>query len=293
MAAVNLEKDHAWGNIFFKTGAAPTLPEQLTSKWWSKKKQLLASGKETGMGDALDQVITLFKAVQFPSVSGRNDLKEHDSERCRESMNSSAIKAFVKQLGVVQKIAQEHAKNFKGGTKKTGEALEEIGEVAAAVAEMCSTHHLEQCLENALNDAVDQKFQAILKNAALVIEARDGVLKKLPAALENIKKLVNGYVLDRKPKSGQDVGSALSKLCRDLTQVIFNLVKLEEGNFKLENFRADDANRVSQYLEKWGDAKTAITYDRPEDAVADVKEVGACIMEYIPLVKSVKLPKAG
>lgn len=291
MPDVNLVKDYGWAKMFHKTGDKPTLPAQLTSKWWSKQKQLIASGKETGIGAALDELQKLYKPVVFPTVMGREDLRESDTKKCQEAMKSPALKSFVKQLKEITKLAKEHVGTFKGATQKTGDALKEIGEVAAAVVEVCDEDYLQKCLDTALDEAVDKKFEVLVANAGLMIEARDGVLKKIPAGLENIKQLVTRYAMDRKPASAQLVGGALTSYCRDMTQVIFNMLKLDNGGYELEGFNSVKAAAANDKLVRWADSKTVISYETPEAAAKDVKAVGEATKDWILVVKGVKLPK--
>jgi hypothetical protein len=291
MPLPNLKKDYGWGTIFYKTGGVPSLPEQLTSKWWSKQKQLLAAGKETGMGSALDELQKLFKSVRFTSVMGRQDTVERDTELAEECMKAAPLKAFVKQVGEVKKIAKKHAGDFKGSTKKTGDALVEIGDVCEAVEEVCDEDHLKDCLKNALSEAADKKFQVIVENAALVVKARDEVLKKIPAGLEEINKALGRFSLDRKQESAVKLGNTIMSYCRDMTQVLFNMLKLDEGGFTLDEFDPKKGKKVNDVLVNWADVKDAITYDNPQAAIADVKKLAEATKAYILVVKPVKLPK--
>lgn len=291
MPLPNLKNDYGWGTIFYKTGGVPSLPEQLTSKWWSKQKQLIAAGKDTGMGGALDELQKLFKAVRFTSVMGRQDTRERDTELAEECMNAQPLKAFVKQVKGVKKIADDHAGDFKGATKKTGEALKEIGDICEALLEVCEEDHLQDCLEKALNEAADKKFQVIVENAALVVKARDEVLKKIPAGLEEINKALGRFSLDRKQESAVKLGNTIMSYCRDMTQVLFNMLKLDEGGFTLDEFDPKKGKKVNDVLVEWADVKDAITYDNPQAAIADVKKLAEATKAYILVVKPVKLPK--
>lgn len=197
---------------------------------------MIAAGKKTGIGEGLDELQKLFKAIEFPLVMGLAGKRERDNKVAEAAIASPALKVFVKQLGVVTKLADTHAKDFKSSTfKKTAEALADIGEAAEAVKEVCSEKHLRECLEAAFANVVNKKFETLKKEAGLLIESRDAVLNKIPDAIKNIKELLERYAMDRKRPSGQLVGGAISKLARDMTQVLFNLEKLEQGATRCKN----------------------------------------------------------
>lgn len=287
---LDLEKTHHWGTVFNKNCNKPILPEQLTSKWWSKHKQFIAAGKETGIGEALDKLQKLYLSVDFPFVIGRPDTREQDTKKCEEAINSTGLSAFVKQLKAVQKLAEDHAKDFTGSAyKKTATALADILEAAQEVEKVCSEKHLRTCLESALSSAKDKKLEKILENAKLVFEARDGVLSKLPEALKNIKDELGRYVLDHRPTTGQALGNTISRIARDMTQVLFNMEKIVEGGLELEKLKEKEAKVIRKGLEQWADTKEGITYDTPTEAVGDVKKFGEFVKAYVLVVKPVKL----
>src|SRR5687767_9787973 len=125
-------KNHGWMTIFQLENKV-MLPDQLTPKWWEKKKQVVAKmTKSTGMGEALTTLDGVFKKVTWEEYNPHPLAVKEKIEEVKKWITSAPVKKLHDELMSVRDLAKKQARDLKKNplTKKTAEVLEEIEEVA-------------------------------------------------------------------------------------------------------------------------------------------------------------------
>ena len=96
---------NGWATIFKMGGKGVTLPEEVTRKWWDKKKQLLAKTHATGVGAALDDLKKAFDKVEWFWLSARPSAMKADVENAKKFITSSAVTGLHNEFKAVRDLA--------------------------------------------------------------------------------------------------------------------------------------------------------------------------------------------
>jgi hypothetical protein len=262
-------KNFGFTGIFFQHGDQVVLPEQLTKKWWDKKKQVVAKMTHaTGVGAELEKLTTVFKAFELtcPHLPGSPTTIEQSVKDCKAFMTSGKLKAFRDQLKVVRDLAKSEAIELKKSalTKKTGEVLDEMEDAADTLWISVGQNTLGTQLEKAMEAwAAEQKANAI-KNVGPTLTAVKLVKAKIPAAIQEIKKHLASFkedpegtvMVSNKPTPIRGVlGNAIRALCRDCTQPLGNLMKSHKAGVRLDDFDAEKVQTLATAMSKISNTK--------------------------------------
>ncbi|MGC3972105.1 MAG: hypothetical protein QM775_33635 [Pirellulales bacterium] len=296
-----------WHTLFQLGGKQVMLPEELTPKWWDKKKQVTAKIKGgvsggTGMGDALDELKKVFTKVEtkFCFLSPAPNAVKNDVVLAETFIKSPEIKALHNELKTVRDLAKEQAVEMKKSmlTKKTGEVLEDIRDTADYLFVATNEQSLREALKNAIShwkQTISEKLtrlaQPAIDLAKKVPEKHDRVLKELDVKLKAFQENPNKPT-DLQAKTvgtREDFGGSYRTFCRDMTQPLGNLVKFKTNGTPFNNF---DDNKIATLLEDMG--KISNTKGTEFMKGVDGKQAGEMMVEmrgwcktYAGLVKDI------
>jgi hypothetical protein len=232
--------DYGWDKIFHIGNQQVTLPEQLTKKWWDKKKSTIAKiTHSTGVGEALSAVEAAFKKVEFQELNGRtaNELQISVEDR-KSFIKSAPVKNLHDALKDAKNLATEQAKELKKNplTKSTSKVLEEIAEVSDYLMVACNPNSLVESLKGAIVAWQKAQTSRDIKLAPVTVAAGKKVVAKIPAELSKNKKLLEAMQDDNDAEGRQKLANALRDLCRDITQPLGNTLKVVKAGVSLKDF---------------------------------------------------------
>lgn len=262
-------KGHGWFTIFQMGGKQVSLPEQLTAKWWSKKKGVVAKMKGgieggTGVGDALDKVEDTFKKITWVFLSANPNAMKLDVVAIDKFIKSGERKAFVKALEDVRDLAKTQAAEMKKSklTKGTGETLDEINEAAGKVADLMEEKSLKESLTVAVNLWKQEIREKFIKFAQPTLDAVALVNKKLNKEIGNIRRNLQGF--KQNPDlvfSGQStraiLGNSIRDLARDMTQPLGNLIKSAKSGVPFTNYNGQAIEQLYKDMSVISNTKTS------------------------------------
>ncbi len=265
-----------WYSLFKYKSPQVSLPEELTQKWWDKKKQLLAKTHATGVGAELKKLLELFTLVEFSTLPSSPNGKEVEANKIKLFIKSAPVVNFAKQLKVVEELADKEAILMnKGVTKKTAGYLETIASTAKLVRQCVQTNSLDQSLFEALKDwdiqigsknkaLGDDNFETII---ALAKGPKLGTREAMAKRLYEVFKTNPQQPVDRStgkpiPKgenmAANILGYELRQWARDMTTQLGNLRKAVEGGATYKNYDKKRIDELFKALSVIGDAKADI-----------------------------------
>jgi hypothetical protein len=289
---------NGWTSIFRMGGSAVKLPQELTKPWWDKKKQLVAKTHATGVGEALDSLKKTFDKVDWIWLSARPDVMKDDVERAKKFITGSQISALRNDLKTVRERAKSEAVGMKKNplTKKTGETLTEMSDVADFLFVAVNPNSLSGHLADAIKDW-DAKIKAkFLANAKPNLEASKKVVAKIPSAMNDIKSALKEFVAaqadeERKGKLTA-VGEKVRNLCRDMTQPLGNLEKNHQSGAPFVGYDAHGIVRLKDELTPLANSKSGgdiVEGMDPKKATELVVKLDAWTKRFVALVKDVTM----
>jgi hypothetical protein len=230
---------YGWDKVFHLRNTV-TLPEQLTKKWWDKKKSTIAKmTSSTGVGEALAAVEAAFKKVLFEEVNGRTPNEVQKSVEARQAyIKSAPVKNLHDALKDAKNLANEKAKELKKNplTKSTSKVLEEIAEIGDYLMVACNPASLGECLKGAILAWKKEQTSRDIKLAPVTLAAGKKVIAKIPGELSKNKKLLDAMQDDNDGPGRLSLGNALRDLCRDITQPLGNMIKVAKAGVSLKDF---------------------------------------------------------
>jgi hypothetical protein len=262
-----------WTTLFQMGGKGVSLPEELTAKWWDKKKGTAAKIKGgvkggTGMGEALEKLQAVFKKMEtdFVFLSPAPNAVKTDIVNADKFIKSAKVKALRDELKTVRDLAKEQAKEMKSSilTKKTGEVLDEIYSTADYIFVATNDQSLRESLKTAVSLWKEQIAQKLTRLAEPTLNLAKKVIEKLPRAQGDVEKLLKAY--EENPNKKADIekkevgtreafGDAYRTLCRDMTQPLTNLLKMKNNGTPFENYDEAGINNLGKAMEKVGNSK--------------------------------------
>ena len=287
-----------WATIFKMGGGGVKLPEELTKKWWDKKKQLLAKTHATGVGAALDDLKKDFDKVEWFWLSARPSAMKNDVENGKKFITSSAVTTLHNQLKTVRDLAKAEALVMKKNPllKSTTSALNEIAEAADVLFVSTNPGSLSGFLGSAIKDWDLQIKAKFLANAKPNLEASKKVVNKIPASINAIKKALTEYVAEKdeeaKKKGRTDVGDKVRDLCRDMTQPLGNLHKNFAAGTPFVDFDDGAIVKLANELKPIADSQSGsqVVDDlEPKEVAQLVVDVDLWSKRFTNLVKDVTI----
>jgi hypothetical protein len=251
---------NGWTTFFLTSGIQVTLPEQLTKKWWDKKKQLLAKTRATGIGEMLDELPGLINACDWTRFPGSPTAVEGAIENMTNFVKSSQLKALRAKLKEIKETAKTEATHYRKSvtTKKTAEVLDEIETIADQLFVCTNPASLGEMYKLALADYNKVQLEKAKKGAGPTLNAVKLVIKKFPAAQQEVRRILEKVKENpdqmiphgekKVPTAARSAwGERLRALCRDMTQPLGNLMKAYEAEVALSDY--DDGEVTNLYKE--------------------------------------------
>lgn len=257
-------KAGGWTTIFSQHATQVVLPEELSKKWWDKKKQVTAKmSRATGVGASLDELAKDFRPLVWPTLPGNPVVFEKGVQDCRAFMTSGALKKFRATLKDVRELAVAESKELKKSllTKKTGEVLDEMAKIAQSILDASNSNSLSGSLDAAVAEWGKAQRASAIKNAGPTLKAVGMVIQKTPAKLKVIDTHLQTFQEDDEAMVGEKgkevtirgaLGNAIRDLCRDCTQPLGNLMKSHKAGVMFVDFDgpaiaqlAKDMSRIS------------------------------------------------
>jgi len=251
---------NGWTTFFATTGIQVTIPEQLSKKWWDKKKQLLAKTHATGIGEMLDELPGLLNACDWTRFPGSPTAVDGAVENMTKFMNSSQLKALRNKLKEIRDTAKTEAAHYRKSvtTKKTAEVLDEMETIADQLFVCANNASLAEMYKNAQAEYNKVQLEKAKKGAGPTLNAVKLVIKKLPAAKQEVRRILDKVKENpdqmiphgekKVPTAARSAwGERLRALCRDMTQPLGNLMKAYEAEVALKDY--DDEEITSLYKE--------------------------------------------
>jgi hypothetical protein len=231
--------DYGWTDLF-QAKKIMTLPEQMTKKWWDKKKSTIAKmTHSTGVGESLSAVEVAFKKVEFYHFAPRN-MEEAPKfvELAKTFIKSAPVKDLQGTLKAASKLAGEQAKELKKNplTKSTSKVLEEIAEVGEHLMVLCSPQNLAESLKVAVQDWQKGQTSRDIRVAPDNVAGGKLAMKKIPGEIAKNKKLLEAMADDNDAQGRTNLAAALRKLCRDITNPLGNVIKAAKAGVGLKDF---------------------------------------------------------
>lgn len=257
---------NGWTTLFLTSGSGVTIPEQLTKKWWDKKKQTIAKTHATGIGELLDPLQGLLNACDLQRFPGSPTALEGNVKQMKAFMTSSQLKALRNQFKEIRDTAKTEAVHYRKSalTKKTAEVLDEIESVADCLFVCTNPASLADMYKKAEENFAAVQLDKAKKGAGQTVKAAKLVVNKLEAT----KKIINDYLELYKTapetpvKHGKGMslpkaawGNELRDLCRDITQPLGNLSKAFKAGSALQNFDNDAAEILFDKMSKISNTK--------------------------------------
>lgn len=285
-------KDDGWASIFVPRNDV-TLPEQLTKKWWDKKKQVVAKmTKSTGMGEALAEVEDAFKKVVFAEFNPHITKVQEGVDEAKKFISSAPVKKLHDALKDAKNLAKEQAAGMKKNplTKKTAGVLEEIHEVADALMVSINPNSLSSRLKEALELFMKKQDEGAIKNAPTVVAVADSTRKNMSAKIKSLRDRCEKFD-DEKERSY--LFNEMFTLGRNMTQSLGNMLKAAKAGVPFQNFDAATIKKLHDQLVPIGGAQSHSAFSSGLDQAKSDKLIDrfeAWGAEYTKLTKDIALP---
>jgi hypothetical protein len=286
-------KEDGWASIFVPRNDVK-LPEQLTKKWWDKKKQAIAKmTKSTGVGEALAEVEDAFKKVAFPEFNPHITLVQEGVDEAKKFITSAPVKKLHDALKDAKNLAKEQAGSLKKNplTKKTAAVLEEIHEVADILMVSINPNSLSSRLKEALELFMKKQDEAAIKNAPSVVAAADSTRKNMPAKIKSLRDRCEKF--DDEKERGY-LFNEMFTLGRNMTQSLGNLLKASKAGVPFQNFDESEIKKLHDQLVPIGGAQSHSAFSSGLDQTKSSKLIDrfeAWGAEYIKATKDIELPE--
>ena len=285
-------KNEGWMTIF-QVRNKVELPEQLTAKWWDKKKQVVAKmTKSTGMGDALKGLDGVFKKVLFQEFNPHPLKVQEEIDKSKKFISSPELKKLHDEFKAVRDLAKEQAAELKKSalTKKTAGVLEEIEEVADKLMVCVNPGSLSSRLKEALEAWTKDQDQRAVDNAPTVVKNAETTRKNMPAKIAELRKHAEKFD-DQKEKEALFGG--MYTLGRNITQSLGNLLKASKANVAFQNYNESAIQKLYDQLKPIGGAQSHSAFTSGLDQAKSGKLIDKLEGwgdEYIKLTKDIQVP---
>lgn len=274
-----------WMTLFQMGGKGVSLPEELTPKWWDKKKGTAAKIKGgikggTGMGEALEKLQSVFKKIETDVIylSPAPTAVKLDIVNANKFIKSPKMKALHDELKTVRDLAKVQAKEMKESilTKKTGEVLDEIYKTADYLFVVTNEQSLHESLRTAVSLWKVEIGQKLTRLAEPQLNLAKKVIEKIPRVQGDIEKLLKTY--EANPNKKGDIekkevgpreafGNAYRTLCRDMTQPLQNLTKMKKNGTQFDNYDEAGIKDLGEEMEDVSNSKALEFMDDVVDPV--------------------------
>lgn len=304
---ISLEK-LGYGTIYQKDGPIVALPDELTSKWWDKKKGTAAKIKGgvkggTGMTEALDALKVAFEKLPWVSLGANPNNFEAEVDSCKSFVTCGLLREFREQLKTVREIAKEESKEMAKSvlTKGTAKVLDEIYDAADAIYVATNSASLSNCLDNAIEAWEKNQIASARKSAGNVVSYSKAVVAKSAKVLNEIDELQKKF--KENPEGLGDtknsqvplrtlLGNAIRTYCRDCTTQLGNIVKADKAGvvFKSTNMKeVEKLNKTMSRISGTKDPSEFMDKLNPDQTGKLVGMVKGWAGEYAVLVKDIEV----
>lgn len=162
-------------------------PNELTKKYWDKKKPTLAKSKSTGIGEALDDLETSHGKIKWANFTAQNTLAGVDAKlKAWPKVFADEVEPVAKEADEVIKLLNKWSATFtkdKLMPKAAATLCDEIAGVAKKFAAELRDFEGVQALEfmEMRKDNVEKVKKMMVTSLGIALKKSDGLIKDIVA----------------------------------------------------------------------------------------------------------------